>query len=178
VNGYTLYNTSKHQLPPRVFGSNDITEILVGITTNYLDTILQRKHYGISESAADRHEGRNFRLFGEADVFGIALVWMLFESGLRAPAIRDVLNKVARTKKADAKASAEVLIRSKAEYLVVVREPRKPKNRLDPEGRIIQAKEEDLAGIIDDNPTANILMVPVGTKFNDIRKRIEIVYAK
>lgn len=173
-----MTHIAKHHLPARIFASSDVTDILVGITTNYLNTILQRKHYGISESASDHREGRNFRLFGEADVFGIALVWMLFESGLRAPTIRGILNKLAGTKKANAKASAEVLIRSKAEYLVVAREPRKPKSRSDPDGRIVQAKEEDLAGIIDDNPTANVLIVPVGTKFNDIRKRIEIIYGR
>jgi hypothetical protein len=59
---------------------------------------------------------------------------------------------------------------------VVVREPRKPKGKTEPEPKIHTVKKADLAELASANPTANILVVPIGEKFRDIKKRLEVLY--
>ena len=157
---------------------SDVTGLIVGIKPIYLNTFLHRGLYGITDSESVRvgKGGEKRRLFSEADVFGIALVWMLFESGLRTKSIRRILNDLAGTQKANAKMAAETLRQYQAEYIVVVREPRKPKGKTDPEPDIRTANESELAGILADNPTANVLMVPIGAKFADIKERLRVLY--
>ena len=156
--------------------TSDVTDLLIGITPAYLNTFLQRKLYGISSSVRAGKVREKRRLFSEEDVYGIALVWMLFESGLRTQPIRRILNELAGTKKANAKVTAQKLLQSEAEYIVVVREPRKPKGKAEPEPEIRTAREADLAGIPSANPMANVLLVPIGAKFADIKKRLEVLY--
>ena len=160
------------------FLSSDITDLLVGITPIYLNSFLQRELYGITATISDEHGETKVRLFNEADVFGIALAWMLFESGLRTQAIRGILNKLAGTKRTNAKKAAHVLLRSQADYILVVREARKPKSKSTPETQIITAEENEFAHVIEANPTANILIVPIGAKFADIQKRINVLYGE
>jgi len=160
------------------FLSSEVTDLLVGITPIYLNSFLQRELYGITATFSDEHGETKVRLFNEADVFGIALAWMLFESGLRTQAIRGILNKLAGTKRANAKKAAHVLLRSQADYIVVVREARKPKSSADPETQVIPADDKQVGHLIEANPTANILVVPIGAKFADIRKRIDVLYGE
>jgi hypothetical protein len=155
--------------------TSEVTDLLVGITPAYLNTFLQRKLYGIRASVQKGKVRKKRRLFSEADVFGVALVWMLFESGLRTRAIRRILNELAGTKTADARVAAEALRKSAAEYIVIVREPRKPKGPTEPQPEIRTAKKIELAGIVADNATANVLLIPVGQKFEDVRKRMEVL---
>ena len=157
------------------FETSDVTDLLVGITSAYLNTFLQRQLYGITASVREGKVRETRRLFSQADVYGIALVWMLFESGLRTQAIRRILNDLAGTKKAAARTTAELLRKAEAEYIVVVREPRKPKGKTEPEPNITTAKKGDLPRIVSNNPTASVLLIPVGQKFEDVRKRIEIL---
>ncbi len=157
--------------------SSDITDVLVGITPICLNSFLQRQLYGITATLSDEHGETKVRLFNEADVFGIALAWMLFESGLRTQAIRTVLNKVAGTKSANAKKAAQVLLRSKVDFILLVREARKPKST-DEGPQVIPADETQVGHILESNPTANILMVPIGAKFSDIEKRIAVLYGE
>ena len=160
------------------FLSSEITDLLVGINPIYLNSFLQRELYGITATVSDEHGETNLRLFNEADVFGIALAWMLFESGLRTQAIRGILNKLAGTKRANAKKAAQVLLRSGADYIVVVREARKPKSSAAPETQVIPADDNELGHQLEANPTANILVVPIGAKFADIQKRIDVLYGE
>jgi hypothetical protein len=162
----------------KVFESWDITDLLVGITPIYLNSFLHRELYGITATVSDEGGETKLRLFNEADVFGIALAWMLFESGLRTQAIRGILNKLAGTKRANAKKAAHVLLRSEADYIVVVREARKPKSSKDPETQVIPADDNEVGHIMEAHPTANILIVPIGAKFADIEKRIAALYGE
>jgi hypothetical protein len=162
----------------KAFTSTDIADLLVGITPIYLNSFLQRKLYGITASISDRHGEKRIRIFDEDDVRGIALVWMLFEAGLRTQPIRRILNELAGTKKAVARTTAEILFRSRVEYIVVVREPRRPRAKGDPQVKITTAKKSDLPGLIAENPTANVLVVPIGAKLNDIRIRVQVLYGE
>jgi hypothetical protein len=154
----------------------DITERLVGIPLIYLNNFLQRRSYSLAPSVEAGKVRAKRRLFSEADVYGIALVWMLFESGLRTQTIRRILNNLAETKKANANRTAEKLRESQAENIVIVREPRGPKGPAKPEPRVQTSSSADVAGIVADNPTANVLIVPIRTKFEDIKKRLEFLF--
>lgn len=165
-------------LPIKTFGSSEIIDVLVGITPVYLNMFLQRKLYGIEATESDRHRETKFRLFNEADVFGIALAWMLFESGLRTQPIRCILNELAKTKRANANKAAKVLLESEAEYIVLVREPRKPKPKHHPDPKVTMASGVEISGILAENPLANLLIVPIGARFRDIKRRIEVLFGE
>src|SRR5215472_2567314 len=85
----------------------DICERLVGITPVYLQNFLQRGSYGLRSSVSPGKVRSQRRLFSPEDVYGVALVWLLFESGLRRDPITRILNDVAGTKKADANKAAK-----------------------------------------------------------------------
>jgi len=161
----------------KAFGSSEITDVLVGITPICLNSFVQRQLYGITATLSDEHGETKLRLFNEADLYGIALAWMLFESGLRTQAIRTVLNKLAGTKTANAKKAAQVLLRTEIDFILVVREARKPKSQ-DEGFQVITALDNEVGHILESNLTANILIVPIGAKFADLEKRIAVLYGE
>jgi hypothetical protein len=153
--------------------SSDITDLLVGIRSIYLNSFLERGLYGIAPSVQSGKSRKRRRLFSEADVYGIALVWMLFECGLRTQAIRRILNGLGG---ADANLAAEHLRKKRAEYIVVCREARKPRSKAEPEPEIRTARQSGLAKIIAGHPTANVLLLPIGTKFEEIKRLLEVLF--
>jgi hypothetical protein len=161
------------------FTSSDVSDI-VGITPIYLNALIQRKLYGISPSISDRHGEMKLRIFSEEDVFGIALVWMLFEAGLRTRTIRDILLELVEID--DANAAAEHLSRPGRAHLVIIRESSKPKSKARPKLRVEPTLTEELIGLVKESvqkyPTANILLVPVGAKFAEIEKKIAAMYGE
>jgi hypothetical protein len=154
----------------------DITERLVGIPLIYLNNFLQRRSYSLAPSVETGKVRAKRRLFSQADVYGIALVWLLFESGLRTQAIRRILNELTNTKKANANRTAQQLRESEAESIIVLREPRGPKGPARPEPRVQTSSSADIAKMVADNPTANVLIVPIRLKFEDIKKRLEVLF--
>lgn len=115
---------------PAVFESTEV-ERLVGISSIRLNKFLERKLYGLRPSIkAGIGRGRR-RLFSQEDVFGIALVWWLFQTGLRSPVIQDVLDKLAGRKHASANMGAAKLEAGPGRGLLIQRQPRTPaKQRL------------------------------------------------
>src|SRR5262249_46377794 len=101
---------------------------------------------------------------------------MLFESGLRSPTIRRILKELGGTKNANARVTAETLRKTGAEYIVVIREARKPKGKTEQEPKIRAAKHSELAGIVSQIGTANIVIVTIGAKFHDVEKRIAAIF--
>jgi hypothetical protein len=166
---------------PTDFGNEidaaDISERLVGITPTYLQNFIQRGSYGLRASVKPGKVRSQRRLFSREDVFGIALVWLLFESGLRGDPTARVLNDVAGTNKANANLAAKNLSQAKSEYLLILRKPRGPiKNPSDKpaqEIRIISPKEASGPKIW--SPAVEIV-IPVGHKFRDIERRLEILF--
>src|SRR5215469_13732163 len=106
--------------------SADVTDRLVGITPIYLQNFISRGLYGLRASARPGKVREKRRLFSREDVFGIALVWLLFESGLRTEPIARTLNEIAGTKKANANLCAKKLLESQTDYLLMIRHPRGP----------------------------------------------------
>jgi hypothetical protein len=153
----------------------DIAELLVGITPIYLQNFVSRGLHGLRASVKPRTQRR---LFSRADVFGIGLVWLLCESGLRRDPIDKILSDIARTKKPNANLAAKKLLESQAEYVVIVRQPRGPtktpaKNPVQ-ETKIVSHSE--WRKIRAQNPTGVEMVIPVGHKFRDIEKRLELLF--
>lgn len=165
----------------KAFSSWDVTDLL-GITTVYLNALVTRKLYGIAASISDRHGEIKVRIFSEEDVFGIALVWMLFEAGLRTEPIRDVLNDLLNTEEADANSAAEFLLDPVPDFIVVVREPKKPKGKAAPKLWVERAMKDDvdetILSFLEKHPTANALVVPVGAKFSEVKRAIVAMYGE
>lgn len=155
----------------------DICERLVGITPIYLQNFVSRGSYGLHASVVRGKVRAQRRLFSHEDVLGIALVWLLFESGLRGEPIARVLNDIAGTKKADANLAAKKLLQAKSEYLLILRKPRGPtKNPSDKpaqEIRIISPKDASEPRIW--KPAVEIV-IPIGDKFRDIERRLEMLF--
>jgi hypothetical protein len=168
-----------HRKKTFAFTSSHVAEI-VGITPTYLNALVHRKLYGISASISDRHGVIKFRFFSEEDVFAIALVWTLFESGLRTESIRSVLYGLADTDEPDANAAVEFLARSEIDYLGIIREP--SKGKASPKIRVEPTTNEYLNTLVKEcverHPTANIVLVPVGQKFADISKKMNVMYGE
>jgi len=159
--------------------SADITERLVGITPVYLNNFLQRELFGLKASVQTGKVRAKRRLFSRDDVFGIALVWMLFESGLRTEPIIRVLKGITESAKPNANAAAKKLLESGAEYLLIVREPRMPTKS--PESKpnqqaLCPVRRAELSNAFEQYPASDLLAIPVGNKFADLGKRLEILF--
>lgn len=155
---------------------------MVGITPTYLNALVHRELYGIAASISGQRDEIKVRIFSEDDVFGITLVWMLFESGLRTQSIREVLYELVDTEKPDATVAAEFLWRTEIDYIAIIREPSKPKKKAKPKLRVESTQRQFLNGLIDEcvekYPTANILLVPVPQKFRDVKKKMDAKYGE
>jgi hypothetical protein len=158
--------------------SEDVVERLVGITPMYLNNFLQRGLFGLRASVQAGEVRSKRRLFSREDVFAIALVWLLFESGLRTEPILRILNDLAGTKTANANRAAQKLLEADAEYLVVLRHPRQPVQKAPkrPEQAVKLATKKDLAAMGGSDTHPDVLLIPVGHKFADIKKRLQILY--
>jgi len=156
----------------------DICERLVGITSVYLQNFLQRGSYGLRSSVSPGKVRSQRRLFSVEDVYGIALVWELFESGLRGDPIARILKDVGDTKKADANKAAAKLLENKSDYLLIFHTPRRPSKSIPkmPEQRVVMVTEEEFNRMLNWPGIRGGQVIAVGEKFADVRKRLEILF--
>ena len=157
------------------FLSQDVVD-LVGIDPIYLNTLAHRKDYQIKASISESVGQKKLRVFSKADVYGIALVWMLFECGLRMQTIKEVLMNLVDTDRPDANAAAEYLSEPGRAHLVIIRESRRRKKKAIHKLRVIPVMTDlllnQVAESVQEHPAANILLVPVGAKFAEIEEKI------
>jgi len=165
----------KHQID-----SADISERLVGITPICLNNFVQRGLFGLKPSIQSGKLRAKRRCFSRDDVFGIALVWLLFESGLRTVPIIGVLKDITKTPKANPNANlaAKKLLESGADYLLIVRQPRTPRKSPEEEpDQIVQPLAKGkLSDAVQQHADSELLVIPVGAKFADVRKRLELLF--
>ncbi len=156
----------------------DICERLVGITPVYLQNFLQRGSYGLRSSVSPGKVRSQRRLFSVEDVYGTALVWELFESGLRGDPIARILKDVAGTKKADANKAAAKLLENKSAYLLIFRTARRPSKSISkmPIQSVEALTEEGFTRFLQKWPHRSGQVIAVGEKFADVRKRLEILF--
>jgi hypothetical protein len=150
------------------FGVTDLA-VLVGIQPIQLNKFIERKKYGIVQ--AGKGKGTN-RRFNEEDVFGIALVWWLFESGLRSETIQFVLNQICGGRlNSKANDAAKLLLDGGAERLVVTREPRSAPAK-QPRQQTQTQNVAQAAQIARETSTASVLIIPVGGLFARLQEAI------
>jgi hypothetical protein len=129
-----------------------------------LNKFIERKKYGIVQAGRGRGKGKE-RRFGEEDVFGIALLWWLFESGLRSDTIQFVLNQICGGKlKSRASDAARILLDDGIEMLVIKREPRTAPAKHPAQKTFLYSRAQAVQ-LVEGTPTASLLMVPVGNLF-------------
>ena len=170
---HTLY-LSVPRMSIRAFSSPDVVA-LVGITPIQLNALVTRKLYKIKPSISGTR--RKVRIFDEQDVFGIALVWALFQSGLRTEQIRTILKDLAETREADARYTAQGLLESvRGDYIVVIGEPRKRRGKRGSEEQVGIVHQYELVDLIAENSTSSVLAIPIRAKFTEVEKRIELLF--
>jgi len=146
---------------------------LVGITPIYLNALVHRRLYGIKASLSDRLPEGKARIFDEGDVLGIALVWALFQSGLRTQQIRAILNQIGNTREADAKHTARILSEWRnTDCLLVIRKPYKTSGKQRWKEIVDKADQHELGGLMEVHKFTSALVIPMGETLDDLKKRI------
>jgi hypothetical protein len=147
------------------FDSNEVGE-LVGIGPLLLNKFVERKTYGIQPSVRSGKGRGGRRLFSPDDVFGVALVWWLFESGLRSNLIQSVLDAICQAKTARADQAAKRLIERKIQTVRVQTVPRQSPRLKMPRPLVFLITQENpnVAGLA----VAIVLKVPVGLLYWDL----------
>jgi DNA-binding transcriptional MerR regulator len=153
--------------------SGEITQI-VGIRINYLNKIVERGLYGIQPSAKSGSGRGSRRWFTEEDVYGVALVWWLFEAGLRTEVIKRVLRRLGNRRDADANAAATALRQQGAEYIVISREIRSAASK--EKWPLQEVHHADLSKVSDwlrkpDKKSLHVL--PVGSLLADLSSQLK-----
>jgi hypothetical protein len=113
---------------PDVYESSDLTAA-IGVSPIFLNRLVERGLHGVKPSLrADVSTGGR-RWFSKEDVFGVALVYWLFEAGLRAGSgkartsvIQDVLDQIAQKRNATANDAAKRLYETDTAVLVIIQE--------------------------------------------------------
>jgi len=145
------------------FDSNEVCE-LVGIGPLLLNKFVERKTYGIQPSVR-RGKGRGGRrLFSPDDVFGIALVWWLFESGLRSNVIQTVLDEICRGERGVADQAAKKLIQKKIQVVRIQTHPRRERPTLKMPRQLIFLIGEEKSNVT--RPVCIVLEIPVGLLYS------------
>jgi DNA-binding transcriptional MerR regulator len=141
------------------FDSNEVCE-LVGIGPLLLNKFVERKTYGIQPSVR-RGKGRGGRrLFSPDDVFGIALIWWFFESGLRSNVIQVVVDEICQAKNSRADQAAKRLIEKKIQVVRVQTQPRRENPNVKMPRHMVFLTTEEKPNVL--RATAIALDVPVG----------------
>jgi len=147
------------------FDSSEVCE-LVGIGPLLLNKFVERKTYGIQPSVRSGKGRGGRRLFSPDDVFGIALVWWLFESGLRSSVIESILGQICGLAKGNASAAAKTLIQRKIQVVRVRTEPRRTPKK-------VKTVRYSVQLITQENPNVArfvcvVLEIPVGFYHFDV----------
>jgi DNA-binding transcriptional MerR regulator len=169
---------------PVFFESVEVSEV-VGIPPIYLNKLIERGKYGIVPSIRSGRGRGSRRLFSEEDVYGIALVWWLFEAGLRAEAIQDALAmmfKVPKGKSVSAVDAAMVLmtkvshapkVATDIDMIVIRREPRTDSRGSNMNQEVFLAGWEGANHIAQEKETASVLFIPFVGRFRKLRKAMQ-----
>ena len=166
IGGNPLSNSREN----RHLETRDLVAV-VGIHLLYLNKLIERKQYGI-EPTIRSGRGRGLRrVFSSEDVYGVALVWWLYEAGLRSKTIQFVLNQICSGKRnSKANDAAKFLLGRRTDFLVIRRAPRTSGVRGGdhPDQRVVIVKRSETARIIYGAGTASILFVSVGQLFANL----------
>src|SRR5260370_5432897 len=152
------------------FDSNEVCE-LVGIGPLLLNKFVERKTYGIQPSVR-RGKGRGGRrLFSPDDVFGIALVWWLFESGLRSNVIQTALDEICRGERGVADQAAKKLIQKKIQVVRIQTHPRRENPNLKMPRQLIFLIAEKKSNVV--KPACIVPEIPGGLLYSIVLDKMK-----
>lgn len=155
---------------PILFESAEVSKV-VGMSPIQLNRLVEREQYGIGPSIRSGKGRGSRRLFSEADLYGVALVWWLFEAGLRSQTIQYVLNQICRRRDASANdAAARILQRGGNTMLIIRREPRKDSVKEDhPKQEVVLDDWTAANHFVESTVTASVLFIPVADRFEKLK---------
>jgi hypothetical protein len=143
---------------------------LLGIPPILLNKFVERGSYGIVPSIRSGKGRGSRRRFSQDDLFGIALVWWLFEAGLRTQAIQYVLNQMCGGRLGSkANDAARIVIERKAELLMIKRSPRKEVGAEYPEQRVLLTDAGRISEQFKGLETETLLVLPVGKLYSRLK---------
>jgi hypothetical protein len=159
---------------PVVFESRDVIS-LVGINPVYLNKFVERGLYGIAPSERTGEGRGRRRWFSSEDVFGIAVVWWLFEAGLRSEVIKRILREVVSQKKANANQAANTLRENGSDFVVIRRLPRLggDKHPRHTPQTIAMVGKSDVLDFIEKGDAEAMHIIPVGKLFRKLERMIQ-----
>jgi hypothetical protein len=168
---------------PAFFDSSEVSKV-VGIPPIFLNKLIERGKYGIVPSIRSGRGRGSRRLFSADDAYGIALVWWLFEAGLRADAIQDALAQMFKAPKGTVRAVAAAAallsklplgdkVAADIDVIVIRREP-----RTDSRGSRTKQEvslESWVGGnhILETSGTASVLFIPFACRFKKLREAMQ-----
>jgi hypothetical protein len=162
----------------RFFDSTRVCKA-VGIRPLFLNKLVELKRYGI-EPSVRAGEGRGSRrFFSEDDVYGIALVWWLFEAGLRSETIQYVFDQICRgRKKSTAVDAAFTLLEGDADILAIKRQPRISLSRSQPHPKLevillFSEIEPSFELFLETLGTQSLLFIPIETLFENLKDSMQ-----
>jgi hypothetical protein len=165
---------------PSVFESKDVLQI-TGIPAVYLNRFIEHKSFGIRPSIRTGTGRGSRRLFGTPDVFGIALGWWLFQSGLRSQVISRVLRGILppeeslAARNAPAANAAAIFLgkqlRSREPLVLVIsRSLTGPKSRKkSPEQRVAVARASEIRA----SDASSVQIIPVGKLLRNLYEQVQ-----
>lgn len=150
-----------------VLGSTEVAN-LVGIQATLLNKFVERKQYKIEASVRPAGGRGKERLFGVQDVYGIALVHWLFESGLRSQVIQRVLDDVCKVEIAKANDAAAILLHQEGEFLVVTRQVRLPGEKHLPKQKTKRCSVREATARLIANDPSVVVVIPFQRLFSKL----------
>jgi DNA-binding transcriptional MerR regulator len=159
---------------PDAFETSDVVN-LVGISPIYLNRFIERGLYGIAPSQR-REVGRGGRRwFNSEDVFGIGLVWWLFESGLRSEVIKRILREFAGQNQDNANRAAKALRENGSDFLVIRRLPRGGREKQARRTRqaVDMLDKHELLDLLEKGEAQVTHAIPVGRLFRNLELMIQ-----
>jgi hypothetical protein len=158
------------------FETRDVTR-LTGIPVNYLNKLIERVSFGIKPSIREG-PGRGIRrLFSEEDAIGVALVWTLFQVGLRSGVISQVLlaylegpeGPQGLATEAASKMDATCAALNEQQVLVI----RRSLSRSRKTGRSLQVWLDDKDYDVPSSELSSELVIPISMVFAEVKKKIQ-----
>jgi hypothetical protein len=159
---------------PSVFETRDVLR-LTGIPSTYLNKFIERGSFGIGPSVRTGRGRGTRRLFANFDIYGIALVWWLFQAGLRSAVIGRVLRDVLPAPRNLAANAAGILLAKQAQasepqVLVVTRVLKSGASGKSKPGQRVAVTGASRVNIGDQRSSTHV--IPVGHLLQSLTKRI------
>jgi hypothetical protein len=171
-----MKNENQRRLDPYVFESRDVIRF-AGIPATYLNKFIEHRSFGIKPSIREGSGRGTRRLFSDEDALGIALVWSLFQVGLRSRVIAQVLEAILEgpggpqglATEAAGRLDAECAALNEPKVLVI----RRSLGRSRKNTRSLQVWLDDKDYVEPRSDVSSELIIPISMVFAEVKKKIQ-----